>query len=72
MAFPWQEMQALAKGDNRALPPNPGDQWRIDLFRFNKYKSSETHEDSGGWALGKHGVWDSHIPEVFPIITFDQ
>ena len=72
LAFPWQEMQALAKGDNRALPPNPGDQWRIDLFRFNKYKSSETHEDSGGWALGKHGVWDSHIPEVFPIITFDQ
>ena len=23
-------------------------------------------KDSGGWALSPHGVWDSHIPEVFP------
>ena len=39
LAFPWQEMKWLAKGDGRSLPPKPGDDWRIDLFRFNKYKS---------------------------------
>lgn len=70
LAFPWQEMKWLAKGDGRALPPKPGDRWRIDLFRFNRYKAPAPAKDSGGWALGKHGVWDSHIPEIFPIVTF--
>ena len=70
LAFPWAEMKWLAKGDNRALPPKPGDKWGIDLFRFNKYKAPKPAVDSGGWALGKHGIWDSHIPEIFPIVTF--
>jgi hypothetical protein len=26
--------------------------------------------DSGGWALSHHGIWDSHIPEYFPYVTF--
>ena len=26
--------------------------------------------DSGGWALNHHGIWDSHIPEVFAKIVF--
>ena len=68
LALPWKSMQLLA-GKDRTLPPSPGDQWRIDLFRFNKYKSDEK-TDSSGWALGKHAVWDSHIPELFPIVTF--
>ena len=77
LAFPWKEMKWLAKGDGRALPPKPGDRWRIDLFRFNKYKApadadSANTVDSGGWAWGKHGVWDSHIPEIFPIVTFEN
>lgn len=70
LAFPWQEMKPLAMGDGRSLPPKPGDRWRIDLFRFNKYKTSPPSKDSGGWAWGKHTVWDSHIPEIFPIVTF--
>lgn len=70
LAFPWQEMKWLAKGDNRSLPPKPGDKWGIDLFRFNKYKAPKPAVDSGGWAVGKHSVWDSHIPEIFPIVTF--
>jgi hypothetical protein len=72
LAFPWKEMKWLAKGDGRSLPPKVGDQWRIDFFRFNKYKAPAPAVDSGGWALGKHGVWDSHIPEIFPIVTFSD
>ncbi len=68
LAIPWKSMQWLAQGDERALPPKRGDQWKLNLFRFNKTKSHAN--DSGGWALGKHGVWDSHIPEVFPVVTF--
>lgn len=72
LAFPWKEMKWLAKGDGRSLPPKVGDKWRIDFFRFNKYKAPAPAVDSGGWALGKHGVWDSHIPEIFPIVTFSD
>jgi hypothetical protein len=70
LAFPWEGMKSLAAGDSRSLPPQPGDQWRIDLFRFNTYKTDPPTQDSGGRAIGKHGVWDSHIPEVFPVVTF--
>ena len=72
LAFPWKEMKWLAKGDNRSLPPKDGDVWRIDLFRFNTYKEAKPARDSGGWALGKHTVWDSHIPEIFPYVTFSK
>ncbi len=70
LALPWESMKWLAAGDGRSLPPEPGDQWRMNLFRFNKYKSPKPNKDSGGWAVGKHGVWDSHVPELFPIVTF--
>ena len=70
LAFPWEEMKWLAKGDGRSLPPRQGDKWRIDLFRFNPYLAASPDNDSGGWAVGRHGVWDSHIPEIFPYVTF--
>ena len=70
LAFPWKEMGWLAKGDSRPLPPRDGDVWRINLFRFNTYKKPGLPKDSGGWAWGKHGVWDSHLPELFPMVTF--
>jgi hypothetical protein len=70
LAFPWQQMGWIVKGDGRSLPPRDGDVWRIDLFRFNHYREAAPAEDSGGWALGRHSVWDSHIPEIFPYVTF--
>ena len=69
LAIPWKSMKWLAAGDGRSLPPKSGDQWQINLFRFNTYK---TPEDSGGWAAAPHGVWDSHIPELFPVVTFSN
>jgi len=52
------------------LPPRDGDIWRMDFSRFNKYREAKPAEDSGGWAWSAHGVWDSHVPEVFPFIHF--
>lgn len=72
LALPWSSLKWIAAGDNRSLPPTPGDQWRINLFRFNKYKAPQPSKDSGGWAVAKHGVWDSHLPELFPIVTFTE
>jgi len=70
LAFPWQAMRPLNLSTPRSLPPRDGDVWRIDFSRFNQYKQPPPAADSGGWALSYHGVWDSHIPEVFPFVTF--
>ncbi len=70
LAFPWKGLEWLARADNRALPPQEGDVWRMDFSRFNSYKEAPPAKDSGGWVWSKHGVWDSHIPECFPFITF--
>jgi hypothetical protein len=70
LAFPWKEMGVLNLSQPRSLPPQPGDVWRMDFSRFNQYKEAPPANDSGGWALSYHGVWDSHIPECFPFVTF--
>jgi hypothetical protein len=70
LAFPWQGMKWLAKGDGSALPPKHDDVWRIDFSRFNQYKAPPPAKDSGGWVWSRHGIWDSHIPECFPYIHF--
>jgi hypothetical protein len=72
VALPWKGMEWLAKADGRALPPKEGDVWRMDFSRFNTYKEPAPAKDSGGWAWSYHGVWDSHIPECFPFITFSK
>jgi hypothetical protein len=68
-AFPWKGMSLLAGG--RPVPPRPGDVWRMDFSRFEKleYGGAEA-EPHPGWALNRHGVYDSHIPECFSFVHF--
>ncbi len=70
LAFPWSGMKVVALGDERSIPPKEGDVWRMDFSRFNKFVEAPPVRDSQGWAWSHHGCWDSHIPEVFPFITF--
>ena len=74
LAFPWAGLRPLATGNSRSnsrpLPPHDGDVWRMDFSRFNTYKEAPPANDSGGWTWSSHGVWDSHIPELFPYIHF--
>lgn len=70
IAIPWSGLARFAGNDGRALPPRDGDTWRMDFSRFNTYRESAPAQDSGGWAWSAHGVWDSHIPELFPYIHF--
>jgi len=70
LAFPWSGMKTIALGDNRSMPPKDGDIWRMDFSRFNQFAEAPPVRDSKGWAWSHHGCWDSHIPEVFPFITF--
>jgi hypothetical protein len=68
IALPWSGLRPLAEADGRAVPPRDGDVWRMDFSRFNTRKAGAT--DSGGWAWSAHGVWDSHVPELFPYVRF--
>jgi len=72
IALPWAGLHWLAAGDGRALPPRGGDTWRMDFSRFNTYREAPPARDSGGWAWSAHGVWDSHIPELFPYVHFSD
>ena len=71
LAFPWKGMAVLA--GSRPVPPRDGDIWRMDLSRFERLEycgvKAEPHP---GWALNRHGVYDSHIPERFSFIRFSD
>ena len=69
LAFPWKGMKTLAEG--RSLPPQEGDIWRMDFSRFEALSFRGMHvHPAPGWALNKHGVYDSHIPECFTFVHF--
>ena len=72
VAVPWHSLAPLAQADGRALPPNDGDVWAMDFSRFNTHKAQPPAIDSGGWAWSPHGVWDSHVPELFTQVTFTR
>ncbi len=69
IAFPWRGMKILA--GSRPVPPRDGDVWRMDFSRFELLDycgvKAEPHP---GWALNRHGVYDSHIPECFSFVHF--
>jgi hypothetical protein len=71
LAFPWKGLRLIA--DGREVPPQNGDIWRIDCSRFQKIgKKGEMLDPCAGWTWNRHGYYDSHIPEVFPYVTFSH
>jgi hypothetical protein len=71
IAFPWHGMKTVA--GSRPIPPRDGDVWRMDFSRFELLEycgvKAEPHP---GWALNRHGVYDSHIPECFSFVHFSE
>lgn len=71
LAFPWSGMEVLAQG--RPLPPHDGDIWRMSFSRFEALQANGRKiEPSIGWALNAHGVYDSHLPELFSRVIFSE
>jgi len=71
LAFPWKGMTDLAQG--RSLPPRPGDAWRMAFMRFETVETGGKRlQPDPGWALNRHGVYDSHIPECFSFVEFSD
>lgn len=71
IAFPWKGLAFLA--GNRPVPPQDSDIWRMDFSRFERLEyCGVTAEPHPGWALNRHGVYDSHIPECFSFVHFSE
>lgn len=68
LALPWQGLALLA--DGRSLPPKSGDVWRIDCSRFEQGLAPEVAGGCAGWTWNKHGVCNSHMPELFTYVHF--
>jgi len=67
LAFPWAGMGWLANG--RALPPRPGDEWRIFFGRYQQVALGGRAQ-TAGWAWHPIGSDDNHVPERFTPIRF--
>jgi len=69
IAIPWTSLALI--DPTRPVPPREGDVWRIDCSRFQKIgPRGQILDPCAGWTWNRHGHYDSHIPEVFPFITF--
>lgn len=71
IAIPWASLAVLAGG--RALPPRHGDEWRMFLGRFQKLMlSGHEVQPHPAMALNPHGVYDTHQPEKWSTIRFEE
>jgi hypothetical protein len=69
IAIPWAGLKHLANG--RSLPPRDGEEWRIFFGRFQKLTNAGREvQPHPAWVLSPHGVYDTHQPERFPVVTF--
>jgi hypothetical protein len=62
ITLPWQGMRWLAAG--RSLPPTPGDELRVSLARYEKFRIGG-NDVFAGWVSTPIGSVDNHRPEHF-------
>ena len=71
LAFPWRGLADIA--DGRSLPPK---RWRRVAHRLFALRETRARPRGAGplrgWTWNRHGHYDSHIPEVFPYVTFSE
>jgi hypothetical protein len=71
ISIPWASLGALAH--DRSLPPKFGDTWRIFLGRFQKRMVNGVEESPHpASSLRSHGVYDTHLPEEWSLISFEE
>lgn len=71
IAIPWSSLTLLANG--RSVPPQPGDEWRMLLGRFQKVMVSGTEvQPHPAMVMSPHGIYDTHQPEKWSRIVFEN
>jgi hypothetical protein len=69
-AFPWEGFSKMYA--SRTFPPRQGDTLRAAFFRFENLRHNGKSVEGIGWALNEHNVYDSHIPENFSYLHFEE
>jgi Carbohydrate family 9 binding domain-like len=71
VTIPWSGLEDLANG--RSLPPMDGDVWGIFLGRFEQIATRGSAQTStAGWGASAIGVADTHVPESFTQVRFEN
>lgn len=71
LAIPWSSLNLLSNG--RSIPPKNGDLWKMFLGRFQKLMSSGKEVNPHpAWVLTSHGIYDTHQPEKWSTIIFEE
>ncbi|MBM3277069.1 MAG: carbohydrate-binding family 9-like protein [Candidatus Handelsmanbacteria bacterium] len=72
IALPWADLVsplADVPGGMR-LPPQPGDEWRLNLYRFEQVRQSGARNEVQASAWSPVGRVDFHVPERFGRVVF--
>ena len=68
LAIPWESIGFMFKSGR--FEPKPGAVLRCDFSRFEALQiHGAALPQNPGWSLNPHGVYDSHIPEAFSVVT---
>jgi len=71
IAIPWQSLQVLANG--KSVPPRNGDVWSMFLGRFQKLMVGDKEvQPHPAMALSSHGMYDTHQPDKWSRILFEE
>ncbi|MFT3932400.1 MAG: carbohydrate-binding family 9-like protein [Chitinophagaceae bacterium] len=71
IAIPWSSLQLLANG--RSIPPANSDVWNMFLGRFQKLMSGGKEVmPHPAMALNSHDIYDTHLPEKWSRILFEE
>ncbi|WP_238325950.1 carbohydrate-binding family 9-like protein [Bryobacter aggregatus] len=74
IAFPWT---AFNRGPRKAVPPQPGESWRINFSRVEwildvvegKYQKRKGLKEDN-WVWSPQGVINMHVPEKWGVVKF--
>jgi len=72
VALPWTSLgrELLDVPGEKSLPPQPGDEWRLNLYRFERVRQNGTESESQASAWSPVGRVDFHVPERFGKVVF--
>ena len=72
IAVPWEGIAEVVAGPAHAMAwrPHAGMTLRCCVARFENFEiNGQAVRPTTGWTLNRHGRYDIHVPEAFPILT---
>jgi hypothetical protein len=72
IALPWTELVSplVDVPGSQPLPPQPGDEWRLNLYRYEQARRSGSKNEVQASAWSPVGKVDFHVPERFGRVVF--